>query len=98
VEKSPNNPKSSENEEPFFKEILYILNQYKWSILFITLISSLLSYTYLYFKPSLYRSQAIIKVKPNIENIINNTISTVKLKDVKEEISLLSTFKINNHA
>ena len=96
-----NNKKNPSNEITL-KDILYILNQYKWSIVFITLISSALSYTYLYFKPSIYNSYAILKVKPNIklksEDVITNTASTMAAKDVKERISLLKTFKVNIQA
>lgn len=84
------------------QDILNILNQYKWSIIFITLSAAMLSYAYLYFKPSIYESYAIIKVKPNItsktSDLIENSTSTATSKDVVEEISLLKTFKINNNA
>jgi len=86
-----------------FKDIISILNQYKWSIMFITILSAILTYTYTYFKPSFYESYAIIKVKPslisnNINNVINNTVATKTIRDVTEEISLLKTFKINEKA
>jgi capsular exopolysaccharide synthesis family protein len=97
-----NNKNKVSTKELTFKDILHILNQYKWSIITFTIISTLLSYTYLYFKPSLYNSYAILKVKPNVkaksEDIIVNTTATINSKDVEEEISLLQTFKINNHA
>jgi capsular exopolysaccharide synthesis family protein len=86
-----------------FKDIVSIINQYKWSIIFITTLSAMLTYAYIYFKPSLYESYAIIKVKPSLisnksEDIINNTVSTKTVRDVTEEISLLKTFKINEKA
>jgi capsular exopolysaccharide synthesis family protein len=81
-----------------FKEFLFVLKKYKWSILFITIISTMLGLTYLYFKPNIYSSYAIIKVKPHMksksEDLINNTVTT-KSKDVTEEMTLLKTFKIN---
>jgi len=87
-------------EEFTFKDLTNVLKKYKWSILFITIVSTILSATYLYFKPSIYESYAIIKVKPSIkttsEDLINNSISTTKSKDVTEEMSLLKTFKVNN--
>jgi len=87
-------------EEYTFKDVTSILRRYKWSIFFITILSATLSATFLYFKPSIYESYAIIKVKPNIkttsEDLINNTVSTTKSKDVTEEISLLKTFNVNN--
>jgi len=97
-----NNNKKASSNELTFKDILDILKQYKWSIITLTLLSTLLSYGYLYFKPSLYSSYAILKVKPSVKaksnDIITNTTTAVSSKDVKEEISLLQTFKINNHA
>ena len=84
------------------QDITTILKKYKWSISLFTILAALLSYTYLYFTPSMYNSYAIIKVKPNIKTqsgeLINNTISSTKSKDVTEEISLLQTYKINNQA
>ncbi len=84
------------------QDIMGILKKYKWSIFLSTILAGLLSYAYLYFTPSLYSSYAIIKVKPNVKTqsgeLINNTVSTTKSKEVTEEISLLQTYKINNQA
>ena len=84
------------------QDVMGTLKKYKWSILLSTILAGLLSYAYLYFTPSMYNSYAIIKVKPNIKTqsgeLINNTVSTTKSKEVTEEISLLQTFKINNQA
>lgn len=94
--------KHTEAKELTAHDILNILKQYKWSIIFITLIAAMLSYAYLYFKPSIYESYAIIKVKPHISNkssdLIEDRTSTITSTDVAEEISLLKTFKINNNA
>jgi capsular exopolysaccharide synthesis family protein len=94
---------NEELESFTFKDITTILNQYKWSIIFLTMLSAMGTYAYTYFKPSLYESYAIIKVKPSLisnksEDIINNTVSTKTVRDVTEEISLLKTFKINEKA
>jgi len=87
-------------KELTFQDIINILKKYKWSIMTITALFALLSYAYIYFTPSSYVSYSIIKVKANektrSEDIINSTISTVRSKDVLEEISLLRTFKINS--
>jgi capsular exopolysaccharide synthesis family protein len=84
------------------QDITNILKKYKWFIALFTILAGLLSYAYLYFTPSMYNSYAIIKVKPNIKTqsgeLINNTLSTTKSKEVTEEISLLQTYKINNQA
>jgi capsular exopolysaccharide synthesis family protein len=87
-------------KELTFQDIVNILKKYKWSIITITTLFAFLSYAYIYFKPSSYISYSIIKVKANektrSEDIINSTISTVRSKDVLEEISLLRTYKINS--
>lgn len=97
-----NTHKHTKATELTAQDVLNILKQYKWSIIFITLIAAMLSYTYLYFKPSIYESYAIIKVKPNVStrssDLIDDKTATTTSKDVKEEISLLKTFKINNNA
>lgn len=89
-------------QEVKLKEVLNILKKYQWSIIFITTFITLLSYGYIYMKESTYISYSIIKVKANEKSnssdLINSTTSTGKSKDVLEEISLLRTFKINNHA
>jgi capsular exopolysaccharide synthesis family protein len=93
---------SKKSEELKVQDITTILKKYKWSIFLSSLLAGLLSYAYLYFTPSMYSSYAIIKVKPNIKTqsgeLINNTVTTTKSKDVTEEISLLQTYKINNQA
>jgi len=93
---------SRKNQDLNSQQISSILKTYKWSIIFITLLVTALSYAYIYFKPSIYVSNSIIKVKANekkqSEDIINNTLQTSRSKDVLEEISLLKTFKINNRS
>ena len=92
----------NQSNELHVQDITSILKKYKWSIFLSTILAGLLSYAYLYFTPSMYNSYAIIKVKPNIKTqsgeLINNTVSTTKSKEVTEEISLLQTYKINNQA
>ena len=91
-----------EIQELTLKNILNILTNYKWSILFITLVITSISYFITYFKPSIYVSSAIIKVKANdtkhSNDVINNTLLTNKSKDVHEEITLLKTYKINSNS
>jgi len=90
------------NKELKFHDIMNIVKTYKWSIIIITLISIFSSYIYIYFKPLSYVSYSIIRIKANektkSEDVISNTISTTKSKDVLEEISLLKTFRINSKA
>lgn len=91
---------TKDKQELTSQQLWSIIRSYKWSIAFITLLLTLTSYAYIYFKPSIYVSSSIIKVKANekkqSEDVINNTLLTSKSKDVLEEISLLKTFRINN--
>lgn len=86
-------------EDSNMGDIFKILKDYKWSIFFITILATLLSVLYLYMTPALYSTYAILKVKPNVQTqageIINSLPTTIKLKDVAEEMSLLQTFKVN---
>jgi len=97
-----NNYIIDDTKELVFKDLIQILGKYKWSILIITALSMMLSYSYVYFKPSIYDSYAIIKVKPRIsskaDDIIDNAVATKKNSDVLEEMSLLRTFKMNQYA
>jgi len=94
--------KIEKKQELSIKDVLNILSNYKWSIIFITILFTLLGYGYIYTKESTYISYSIIKVKANKKNyssdIINSATSTDKSEDVLEEITLLKTFKINNQA
>ncbi len=91
--------KREKTQELSIKEILDILSNYKWSIIVITMVITMLSYLTTYFKPSIYVSSATIKVKgrekSNSNDVINNTLNTESTKDVHEEITLLKTYKMN---
>ncbi len=93
---------NKKSNELHVQDIAGVLKKYKWSIALFTILSGILGYAYLYFTPSMYNSYAIIKVKPNVKTqsgeLINNTVTTTKSKEVTEEISLLQTYKINNQA
>lgn len=96
-----NNP-IKESQEFTFEDITSILNKYKWSITFITTLTFLMGFAYLYFKTPSYLSYSIIKVKSNEQagsnDVINNTIATKRSENILEEISLLKTYKINHKA
>ncbi len=85
-----------------FQDVFNILKLYKWSILFVVLITTSLSYVYIYFKAPIYNSYSIIKVKAKQQgeskDVINSTTSSIATKEVIEEITLLKTFKINNRS
>jgi capsular exopolysaccharide synthesis family protein len=91
-----------QSQEFTLEDITNILKKYKWSIIFITLITFLLGSAYLYFKTPMYLSYSIIKVKSNEQantnDVINNTIASARSENVLEEISLLKTYKINRKA
>jgi len=93
-----NNQNRQQINEFTFKDIFIIIGRYKWSIIFITILFTMVGFSYAYSKPNIYSSYAIIKVKPSLKNksddLINNT-GTTKYKDVIEEITLLKTFQIN---
>jgi len=84
-----------------FKEVLEIILKYKWSILFIAIISTISVLIYLYFQPSIYRSSALIEVKSNPQNSLigeNNQaiFSEIGKEKIGKEIEILQTFYINN--
>ena len=84
------------------KEVFQTIARYRWSILLITLFSALLAVVLLYFQPRIYNSYAIIKVKTNAESkdkdLILKTITGSDAVDIKEDITLLKTFYMNNQA
>ena len=83
-----------------FKENIEIILKYKWSILSIVIITTSLMWVYLYFKPSIYRSSALIEVKSNPQsNIIGENqprFLTIGKEKIDKEIEILQTFYINN--
>ena len=89
---------SKEIAEFTFKDNFTIIKNYRWSIFFITIFCLIIGIIYTYYKTNVYNSYSIIKVKPLVQNkseeLINRTIST-QSKQVKEEINLLKTFKVN---
>ncbi|NOZ91334.1 MAG: polysaccharide biosynthesis tyrosine autokinase [Epsilonproteobacteria bacterium] len=92
-------------EESFFLEFIKTILPYKWSIMGITILGMLLSALYLYFQPSIYEAQAIIKVKTNNNQAqrINelNPLGDLGLSsagDVDQELAILQTFHIHDKA
>ena len=93
--------KNTEEKEISFKEILQIVTKYKWSILLITLLTTAAVFAYLYFKPSIYRSSALIEVKSStqeglISNEQRNNFNAIGKDKIDKEIEILQTFYINN--
>ncbi len=88
------------NHESYIVELYKTVLPYKWSILFITIITIIATYGYLYFIPSTYESKAIIKVKINHQlktaDLLRDSINTTNTVGIKQEILSLQTFKINS--
>jgi len=88
------------NHENYIIELFKTALPYKWSIAFITLILVLLTYVFLYFIPSTYQSNAIIKVKTNNQlqstDLLRDSLNNSNIAGIKQEILNLQTFKINN--
>jgi len=93
-------------EDSFFLEFIKTILPYKWSIIFITLLGVSLSALYLYFQPSIYEAQAIIKVKNNNNRVqrVNDLDPLIDLGsastggDVDQELAILHTFHIHDKA
>ena len=98
--------KNTNNEqESYLLELIKILSPYKWSIITIALISTLLSILYLHFKPYIYESSAIIKIKTennmgggNSQDPLMSALSLAGKGEVAQELAILNTFYTNNKA
>jgi capsular exopolysaccharide synthesis family protein len=89
------------NEDLNLKDLFALLFKYKWSIIFLTLLSTLLIFIYLYFQFSIYRSSALIEVKSNsprsiISEGLSSESSAIGKEKIDKEIEILQTFYINN--
>ena len=92
-------------DSSFFLEFFRTIFPYKWSIMSITLVGMIFSAVSLYFKPSIYESQAIIKVKTEnprrqqvnrLDPLGDLEISTTG--EIDQELAILRTFYIHNKA
>ena len=99
---TPINSTNLVKKEFTIADLFKVVKNYKWSILIITILTTLLAYIYAYYKPSIYQSYSILKVKSHqkskTDDIVNSAVSTDNAKNVKEEITLLKTYKINQMA
>lgn len=90
-------------EENAFKDILLTLKRYKKSILFIILLTFLLTTYFIYFKQNLYRSTALIEVTTT-ENtsvpgdFLGSAFSDMGSEKVDKEMEIIKTFYTNNMA
>ena len=75
---------------------------FKWLILFIVLLAFSLTFLSLYFKPSVYRSSAILEIKSKSKNSSPNDLILNAFAmgggQIDKEIEILKTFSINKEA
>jgi capsular exopolysaccharide synthesis family protein len=94
------NLKKKYKNEVDLKEILSIVGDYKWIVLFVMFLSLFISSIYLYFTPSIYSTHSIIEVKNNNKNratddLLQNAFYSTN-KEIDKEIEILKTFTVNN--
>lgn len=92
-----------QSQEQFeLKDLFKIIYSYKILITFITLVALFLSSVYLFFKPSVYSTHAIIELKT--QNAKNRQIAgddflqtalTTHNEEIEKEIEILRTFNVN---
>jgi capsular exopolysaccharide synthesis family protein len=85
------------------EKLLNTIVSYKWLILGLMLLSTILMSLNLYFKPSIYASSSIIEIKskskPKLPNdILLGALSFGSSGKVEKEMEILRTFLINNKA
>ncbi len=92
-------------EESYIIEFFRTIAPFKWSIIFITILSVLLGALYLYFTPSTYESYAILKIKPdtqgrqlNPNDPLGSALAVTHHQGIEQEIAILKTFYTNNKA
>ncbi len=91
-------------EESYLVEFFKMIFPYKWSIIIIALISTLLAILYLHFKPYIYESSAIIKIKTEnhmgggTQDPLISALSIAGKSEVAQELAILNTFYTNNKA
>ena len=96
--------KTLNEDEINLQELIKSIFQYKWSILFISLVALLLAIRFLYFKTPIYSSHALIEVKSDTKkgiqegDLIGSAFSSFGGEKVDKEIEILKTFHINNLA
>jgi len=92
-----------DNGELNLENFYIILSKYKWLIISLMFTSTIIMFSNLYFKPSIYLSTSILeiktKTKPKMPNdILLNALSFGGTGKVEKEMELLKTFLINQQA
>ena len=95
--------KKIQNHESYIVELFKMVLPYKWSILFITLVTIIATYIYLQSIPSTYESKAVIKIKINKDklktaDVLRDSINNTNTVGIKQEILALQTFNLNSKA
>ena len=91
-------------QESYLVEFFKMISPYKWSIIIIALIATLLAILYLHFKPYIYESSAIIKIKTEnhmgggTQDPLISALSIAGKSEVAQELAILNTFYTNNKA
>jgi capsular exopolysaccharide synthesis family protein len=90
-------------EENYIIELYKKVYPYRLSIILFGILFFLLGKAYLYFKPSIYESYAIVKVKAKQQeyhgvDILRENLSLTNTTSVEEELALLKTYQINKLA
>jgi len=90
-------------EENYLIELYKKIYPYRFSIIIISILFFLLGKVYLYFKPSIYESYAIVKVKAKQQeyhgiDILRENLSLTNTTNIEEELALLKTYQINKKA
>jgi len=93
-------------EERYLIEFIKMILPYRWSIFLTILLSVMIMALYLYFKPYVYESYAIIKIKADSMNSryldrvdpLSSALATSGHREVEQELAILQTFYTNNKA
>ena len=95
--------KEISDSELNLEKLLNTISNYKWLIIILMVLSTMLMFLNLYFKPSIYASSSIIEIKskpkPKLPNdILLGALSFGSSGKVEKEMEILRTFLINNKA
>jgi len=94
---------NSSSTENYITELFKKVTPYRWSILFIVVVSIVLMQIKLYFTPSVYESYAIIKVKVNenkvnTKDLLRDSLFKTNTVGINQEMAILQTFQSNQKA
>jgi len=91
-----------EEDEIDLKELFATIYKYKYSILLITIITTLIAGVYIYFKPNIYRAEATIEVssksKPSFGDDLLSAALSSNAQDISTEIEIIKSRFVNKLA